>query len=576
MAMKRNSLSLLVVLALLIVGCNQSGKPKAQLSYVTVTCAPAPATTDEDWYSSGKKAPLFDNLGPYTHPVTTTSKLAQRYFDQGLMMAYGFNHAEAARSFYYASQLDPNCAMAYCGYAYVLGPNYNNGMKPDDYPRAYKAIQKALALADNCTPKEKALIEAMAKRYCPEPPDDRRPLDEAYSKALKAVWEQYPDDPDIGTLYAESMMNLHPWDLYDKAGNPKAWTPEITGTLEKVIAQSPRHPGAHHFYIHAVEASASPQRGLESARLYYEGLVPGAGHLVHMPSHIYIRTGDYHKGTLTNIHAVAVDSTYTTACHAQGVYPLTYYPHNYHFLAATATLEGNAEWAVRAAEKMSRDISKQLMQEPRWGTLQHYYTIPDYVYVKFGLWDKILGLTNEVPQLPYPSAIRTYARGMAFLGKQDLPAAKAELEKLQGYATDESLKSLTIWEINSTYDLVNIAAKVLQAEILASEQQYDQSISLLTEAVAIEDALNYNEPPDWFFSVRHNLGAVQIEAGHYTDALATYQTDLKTYPRNGWALQGMKLAYQGLGDTQNAEAIGNQLAEVWATADTPISSSRIK
>ncbi|RKD92131.1 hypothetical protein BC643_2501 [Mangrovibacterium diazotrophicum] len=568
-------MTLLLLSAVVWVACNQAKKNKQQLSYTTVTCA-VPATTDQDWYSSGKKAPLFDNLGNYSYPITTSNELVQRYFDQGLVLAYGFNHAEAARSFYYATQLDPNCAMAYCGYAYVLGPNYNAGMEPDHYQRAYKAIQKAVALSDQASPKEKALIAAMAKRYAPEPPESRQLLDEAYSAALKELWGSYPDDPYIGTLYAESLLNLHPWDLYETDGSVKAWTPEIIETLNQVIALNPKHPGANHFYIHAVEASPTPQLGYESARLYDEGLVPGAGHLVHMPSHIYIRTGDYHKGTLANINAVDVDSAYTTACHAQGVYPLAYYPHNYHFLAATATLEGNAGWGVRAAEKMAKDVSIQLMKEPGWGTLQHYYTIPDYVYVKFGLWDKILELKNEVPDLTYPSAIRAYARGMAFAGKGDLKAAKDELAQLEHYATDESLKELTVWEINSTYDLVNIAEKVLKAEILASEQQYDESIQLLTEAVAIEDGLNYNEPPDWFFSVRHHLGAVQIEAKHYNDAIETYTQDLKNLPKNGWALHGMKLAYNNLGETDKAEAVDQQLAEVWATADTRISSSRIK
>ncbi len=573
--MKANVFLSVLLAVFVTLGCQQSSKKATQLSYQTATCAP-PATSDQEWYSSGKKAPLFENMGTYSFPISCSDQLVQRYFDQGLMLAYGFNHAEAARSFYYATQLDSTCAMAYWGFAYVLGPNYNAGMEPDHYQRAYAASQKALALKDGTTAKEQALIEALALRYTPDAPESRTPLDEAYSAALKKLWTAYPNDPDMGALYAESLMNLHPWDLHDKAGNPKEWTPEIIGTLEQVIAMSPQHPGAHHFYIHAVEASSTPQRGYESARLFDEGLVPASGHLVHMPSHIYIRTGDYHKGTLANIHAVEVDSAYTTACHAQGVYPLAYYPHNYHFLAATATLEGNAEWGIRAAEKMSKDISIQLMKEPGWGTLQHYYSIPDYVYVKFGKWDKILSLTNEVPDLTYPTAIRTYARGMAFLGKQELDSAKVELAKLDAYATDESLKSLTVWEINSTYDLVNIADKVLKAEILASEQDYAASIALLNEAVAIEDGLNYNEPPDWFFSVRHHLGAIQIEAQAYADAVATYTQDLKNLPNNGWALHGLQLAYNGMGANDKAKQLDEQVALAWATADTPIRGSRIK
>lgn len=566
----------LIVLLFSLASCSTGNKEKKQLSYTGIVCATAPLTTDADWYRTDKKAPIFDNLGNYSFKITTQNDLVQRYFNQGLILSYGFNHAEAARSFYYATKLDPDCAMAYWGYAYVLGPNYNAGMESDNYARAYEAIQKAISLSKDVTPKEKGLIWAMSTRYSKEVPMDRSSLDQAYSEAMNRLFADYPDDPDIGTIYAESMMNLHPWDLYEFDGTPRPWTAEIVSTLERVIEMAPTHPGAHHFYIHAVEASQTPDRGLTSARLYDEGLVPGAGHLVHMPSHIYIRTGHYHKGTQANINAVKVDSLYTTACHAQGVYPLAYYPHNYHFLAATATLEGNSYWGILAAEKMSKQISLQLMQEPGWGTLQHYYTIPYYVYVKFGKWDKILAIPDKVPSLTYPAAVRAYARGMAFLGKDDLAKASNELAQLEILSADESLKELTIWEINSTYDLVQIAKKVLAAEIMAFEKDYDKAIVALQSAIEIEDNLNYNEPPDWFFSVRHNLGAVQIEAGKYEDAIKTYQDDLLTFPVNGWALHGMEQAYNSMGATDKAVEIAGLLAEVWATADTPIKSSRIK
>jgi len=417
-----------VVLVFLSLGsCKNSKKKKQQLSYTTVTCAPAPLTSDADWYQTNKKAPLFDNLGNHSFQITTQNELAQKYFNQGLILAYGFNHAEAARSFYYATKLDSTCAMAYWGYAYVLGPNYNAGMESDNYSRAYNAIQKAINLSEDVSQKEMELIWAMSKRYSKEVPKDRTGLDQEYSDAMKKLYDEYPKDPDIGTLYAESLMNLHPWDLYEHDGTAKPWTAEIENTLEDIIEISQQHPGVHHFYIHAVEASSNPERGLKSAKLYDEGLVPGAGHLVHMPSHIYIRTGHYHKGTMANINAVEADSLYVTKCHAQGVYPIAYYPHNYHFLAATATLEGNSYWGILAAEKVSKQVSIQLMKEPGWGTLQHYYTIPYYVYVKFGKWDKILNMPDEVPELVYPSAVRAYSRGMAFLGKGDIENAKKEL-----------------------------------------------------------------------------------------------------------------------------------------------------
>tara|TARA_R110000868_G_scaffold145181_4_gene365262 strand:- start:40621 stop:42342 length:1722 start_codon:yes stop_codon:yes gene_type:complete len=539
-----------------------------------ITCAPL--TTDADWYKTDNIAPLIDGLGVLDFSVTTKTNLVQQYVNQGLVLAYGFNHAEAARSFYYATKLDPECAMAYWGFAYVLGPNYNAGMEPDNYERAYTAIQTALKLVTNITLKEKALIYALAKRYVKDPIDDRSELDLAYANALAEVHKNFPNDSDVATLYTESMMDLHPWDLWDKEGNARTWTPKIISTLEHAIAINPKHPGAHHFYIHVVETSFEPEKGLASSQLFDEDLVPGAGHLVHMPSHIYIRTGDYHKGTLSNIRAIAVDSSYVSACNAQGAYPLSYFPHNYHFMAATATLEGNSKWAIEASDKVAAHSNILLMKEPGWGTIQHYYTIPYYVYVKFGKWKEILEMKNEDPSLKYPEAVRNYARGMAFLGIKNIASAKKELASLENYANDENLKEITIWDINSVDVLLQIAKKVLKAEILASESNYDESIVLLREATIIEDGLNYNEPPDWFFSVRHHLGAIQIEAKKYEDAICTFEEDLERLPKNGWALHGMKLAYTKLNNTNKSSEIDKRLETIWATADVQITSSRIK
>lgn len=566
----------LVILTFIIGGCKNGNRQTSDSTKVNqFICNFVP--TDSEWYKTDNKAPLFEGLDVVDFPITTDNELVQKYFNQGLVLAYGFNHAEAARSFYYASKLDPECAMAYWGYAYVLGPNYNAGMESDNYARAYEAIQKAIVLSkSNSTPKEVALINALSKRYVKEPVEDRSELDVAYSGAMKEVFNSFPNNADIGTLYAESLMNLHPWDLFDKQGQAKEWTPEIIATLDKVLAINPKHCGAHHFYIHAVEASAHPDKGLYSAQLFDEGLVPGAGHLVHMPSHIYIRTGDYHKGTLSNIQALKKDSAYVSVCNAQGAYPLAYYPHNYHFMAATATLEGNSHWAIIAAKETAEHAHLQLMKEPGWGTLQHYYTIPYNVYVKFGKWKEILELDNQDTTLQYPQAVRHYARGMAYLGVNDLTNSKKELQFLEKYAHDESLKELTIWEINSVYDLLQIAQRVLKAEIIASEGRYDQSIALLKEAVEIEDRLNYNEPPDWFFSVRHHLGAIQIEAGKYREAITTFEEDLKRLPKNGWAHHGMKLAYTKLKDTDKLKEMDQLLANSWATADIVLTSSRIK
>ena len=545
------------------------GAPEARYS-----CAPV--VSDTLWYFNDNKAPLFEGMSSHTYPITTKSAEAQKYFDQGLVLSYGFNHAEAARSFYYATKLDPECAMCYWGYAYVLGPNYNAGMEEGNYERAYEAIQQALMLSQGVSEKEEALIEAMAARYGEFPVEDRSNLDRDYSAAMKKVQAVYPDDPEISAIYAESIMNLHPWDLYDKQGKAKEWTPEIVGLLEKVIKENPDHPGAHHFYIHAVEASSTPEMGFASAEAFDNDLVPGAGHLVHMPSHIYIRTGEYHKGTLANIRAIQADSLYVGLCHAQGVYPLAYYPHNYHFMAATATLEGSKQWALEGANKLSAHVHPDLMKQPGWGTLQHFYVIPLYVMVKLGEWDAVIDSDLKTYDLPYPEAVKNYAVGMAYLRKGQPEKAREELAALENRAEDESLKEISIWEINTVDNLVQIARRVLQAEILAAEKNYTESISLLKEAVAIEDALNYDEPPDWFFSVRHHLGAVQIEAGLYEYAINTYREDLQRLPKNGWAHHGLKLAYEHLGDNENIKEIEDLIKDSWAYADISISSSTIR
>ncbi len=568
------TLAICVICSLLLGSCAQRETELMDIYRPSSMCAPQ--LVDTTWYNTDQVAPLFDGLDVLHYPITTSSNLAQRYFNQGLVLAYGFNHAEAARSFYYVTQLDPNCAMGYWGFAYVLGPNYNAGMESDNYSRAYEAIQRAISISIDCTQSEKDLINALSKRYVEKPIDNRGALDVAYSTAMKEVQAKYPDDADIVTLYAESIMNLHPWDLWSADGLPQPWTSTIEENLLRAISIDSNHIGAHHFYIHLVEASPDPDKGLQSARFFDKGGAPGAGHLVHMPSHIYIRTGDYHKGTLANIAAVEVDSNYITSCHAQGAYPLAYFPHNYHFMAATATLEGNSHVALQAAQKVADHANKQLMKEPGWGTIQHYYTIPYYVKVKFGKWNDILSMPNADLELLYPQGVRRYARGMAYVAQGDMNRAKDELETLRKIASEEDLKNVTIWEINSVYDLMQIARLVLEGELLAHEAHYSKAIMLLEEAVSIEDGLNYNEPPDWFFSVRHHLGAVQVDAGFYEDALYTYQEDLKRLPRNGWAMNGMLAAYYKINDEDRIRETNQQLLEIWKNADTVLSGSRVK
>ncbi len=336
-----------------------------------------------------KQAPLFDNLGTLNFPITTNSELAQKYFNQGIILAYGFNHEEAFRSFEEVARLDSNCAMAYWGMAYVLGPNINLPMDAGVVHTAYEAIQKSISLLDDETQREKDFVMALSERYSSEVMEDRTSLDQAYSDAMRNLSNKYPDDLDAATMFAESIMDCHPWDYWLKDGTAQPWTPELLAILESVIERNPDHHGANHLYIHAVEASKNPHRGLASAdKLKF--LAPGAGHLVHMPSHIYIRTGNYHEGSLANIRAVKSDEEYINQCNQQGFYPISYYPHNYHFLWATATLEGDSKTAIDAALKTSQKPPDSLMSVCGYQTLQHFAVIPLYAYVTFGKWDEIL------------------------------------------------------------------------------------------------------------------------------------------------------------------------------------------
>ena len=570
----KTSLYLLLIFALISCKKQISNTPVVH-SLPPVTGCTVPPTDDKAWYTIKSRAPIIPGLGDLHFKITTTSDSAQLYFDQGLRLSYAFNHAEAARSFYYASQLDTTCAMCYWGFAYVLGPNYNAGMEPDSYQRAFNAIQTAKKWLKENNTKEKDLIYALATRYTADPVENRAPLDSMYSAEMKKLYEKYPTDPEIGALYAESIMDLHPWDLWDKKGNPKSWTTAIINTLESIMKLYPEHPGLHHFYIHAVEASYSPERGIASANKFDMGLVPNSGHLVHMPSHIYIRTGDYHLGSVANIKAASIDSTYITTCHAQGTYPLAYFPHNNHFLSATATMEGNQKLALTAAYKVQNHISTSLMKDAAWSTLQHYYTIPFFILIKFGSWNHILTAT-EPSTLVYPQAIYHYARGMAHIGLAQLDSAQFELNKLEAFSNDSTLQQMTIWGINKMSNIVSIASLVLNAKIQQYKKDYPQSIALFKKAIAMEDALNYQEPPDWFFSIRHELGDVLTDASKYQDAIKTYTEDLNWWPKNGWALSGLKKVYTLTKNMTALDKVDKQLTDVWGYADTELDGSRVK
>lgn len=573
----RNLLCLLC-LSIVLCSCNKHSENKKKATKTNpitsnYSCN-TPEVTDKLWYTSGKKAPLFSGLEGLHFAITTKKAEAQNYFNQGLMLSFGFNHAESARSFFEATRQDPKCAMSWWGFAYVLGPNYNAGMEKDNFQRAFDASKKANLYAAACTDKEKDLIEALTHRYAKNTTIARPVLDSSYAAAMRKVYKKYPKDVTIGSLFAEALMDMHPWNLWNKDGTAQPWTPEIMAVLKKCLQLEPKHVGANHFYIHATEMSQYAEEATASADLL-RNLVPGSGHLVHMPSHTYIRIGRYHDGVIANQKAVLVDSLYLESCHAQGVYPLAYYPHNYHFISACATLSGESKVAMKGALATANHAHKKLLREPEWSTLQHYYSIPWYVEVKLGLWKDILGTSPPEKDLKYPLVIWHYAQGMALLSQNKIADSKQHLNSMKKIMTDQKLKELTIWGINSVFDLCTIASKTLEGEINAKEKNYGKAISLLKEAVAKEDALNYDEPPDWFFSVRHHLGAVLLDAGKSKEAIKIYEEDLKTFRENGWALKGLMNAYEKLGDKKKYNETKSRFESAWKYADIKINASRI-
>lgn len=533
-----------------------------------------PACTHESSYVEAKtdsrSASLFDNLGDYRFPVSTQNPLAQRYVDQGMILAYGFNHAEAARSFREAARLDPNCAMCYWGLAYVLGPNINAAMEDEAVPTAYEAIQKAIALKNYATEREQAYIWAMSKRYAPEPVKDRSELELAYANAMREVAQRYPDDVDAQTIFVEALMDTMPWDYWLEDGSPKPETVEMIDTLESVFERNRDHLGALHLYIHVVEKER-PELGLEAADRLRD-LVPGAGHLAHMPSHIYIRTGRYHDAVLSNQQAIHADDAYLSQNQVEGIYPLAYKPHNHHFLWFAALMSGQSKIALEAAEQTAKVDPKLLEEVDLAGALQHYSTIPLFTLIRFSQWDEILA--TPAPAQPYPKAIWHYARGMAFLGKRQSTRATQELKELQKIAANPALKELKIWGFNSTASVLEIAKQVLSGELAAQKRQYDQAIAHLKTAVELEDALVYTEPPDWYRPTRQALAKVLLEAGKAEEAEQVYRADLNIYPENGWSLYGLAQSLQAQGKTQEAQSIQTQFQTAWKHADISLTAAQ--
>lgn len=519
------------------------------------------------------EAPVLKNIGDYQVNVTSNAEYARLFFKQGIIMANGFNHAEAERSFRESIRQDSTFAMGYWGIAYVLGPNYNSGGENMGAIHDIKnAVKNAVRFGSKAAPWETAVIRALQIKF---PADSLATNDEGYSVSMKAAYSEFPDNDFVATLYAESIMNLHAWDFYTKkGGEPRPWTSELLDVLEKAISINPKNPLANHLYIHATEAAPDVEKALACAERL-KTLVPSAGHLVHMPSHIYINTGDYHEGSIANEQAVIADSIYIAECKSQGVYPQYYYPHNYHFLAATATFEGRGSKAIEAAYKTVHVLDKKYFREAGYETVLHYATIPMHVLVKFEQWEKILASPKPDDDLAYPKAIWHYARGMAYANLNKPDEARNELDVLNKLSESEDIKRIIIWSINPAGQVCKIASNVLDAELRAKRGDYKSAIQLLQQAIQLEDGLNYNEPPDWFFSVRHLLGDVLMHHNDYAGAEKIYREDLTYWPKNGFALNGLYESLKAQNKIQEAEDVKKQFDTAWRYADAELKYSRI-
>ena len=511
-------------------------------------------------------APRFDDLGDHHHQVTTKSKQAQRYFDQGLILAYAFNHPEAERSFREAARLDPECAMAWWGAALVLGPNINKPMEKEDAPKAWEALQRARELAPKAGEKERAYIEALSKRYAREAPEDRSTLDKAYAEAMKEVARKYPDDLDAATLAAEAVMDTMPWQYWTKDSQPKEETKQLLALLEGVLEKQPDHPGACHYYIHAVEA-VQPEKATAAADTL-RTLVPGAGHLVHMPAHIYLRLGLYREATLANELAAAADESYMTQCRSQGFYPSAYYPHNVHFLWYTNAMEGRSRDSIDAAKKIAEHGKHGEMVEG-----DRFEPLVPMAMVRFGRWDEVLKQPRPKGDEPFAAAMSHYTRGLAHAARGDVDAARSELAELRRIDADEKTKALDT-DILPGASLITIARHDLAGHIALKEGDHEKAIAELTKAVGLEDQLPYMEPPFCYMPMRHGLGAALLKAGKPAEAEKVYREDLKRHPHNGWALYGLAQSLRAQDKDALADEVMRRFELAWVRADVEPRSSR--
>jgi tetratricopeptide (TPR) repeat protein len=505
--------------------------------------------------------PLFDGIGGLHHPVTTSSFLAQRYFDQGLCFMYAFNHDEAAASFREAVRQDPNLAMGYWGIALALGPNINLPEDTDRGKQAWQAISKAKSLESGASPAERDYIEALSMRYVASGAmSDAQ--QRAYAAAMRRVWARHPEDPDAGTLFAESLMDLHPWAFWSEDGKAGPDTGEIVATLNAVLAKHPDHTGANHYLIHSVEASPNPAQALPSAQRLPK-LAPAAGHLVHMPAHIYIRIGRYHDSAAANRAAIKADRAYIAERHPTGVYPMMYYPHNIHFLWASYIMEGNSKGATLAARELAEAVPAaevKAMPEAEFLLPVRYFG-----QVRFARWDAVMKEPAPPPEFAYTTAMWHYARGMALAAQGRANAAAQEQQSLDAIAA--ATPPGRMFETNSAKSLLEIASAILSGERAARAGDGARATAELNRAVAMQDALGYTEPPSWYYPVRETLGYELLAQGKADQAEAVFRDDLQRNPDNGWSLAGLARSLRATGKVAEADSVQTNFKKAWTWAD---------
>jgi hypothetical protein len=502
--------------------------------------------------------PLYDNLGDHHRTITTSSPMAQKYFDQGLRLVYAFNHAEAIASFEQALAFDAECAMCYWGIALAFGPNINLPMDSASGAAAYKAAAAAHKLASKTEAAEQALISAVVARYGKDPVAQRAQLDSAYARAMGDVAQRFADDDDAATLYADALMNLSPWIYWTDDAQPREGTPEMLAALERVTARNRKHAGACHLYIHAVEAEF-PERA-EPCADRLAGLMPGAGHIVHMPGHIFIRVGRYADAIRANQHAIHEDETFIADRNPQGVYPLGYYPHNYHFLNFAALMAADEQIALKSAMDLAAKAQPELLRTPGLsGSMQHYLQTPLFAYLRFDKWQQILALQAPPADLTYATGLWRYARGIAQARGGNVAGAQTELTALQEAAGRPELRELNILSYNTASSVLAIAEATLSGEVAAARKEWEEAERQLTRAAELEAALIYIEPPEWPITPRQHLGRVQIEAGRFAAAQKTYEADLTRFPENVWALRGLATSLEKQGKMAEAKAVQTRL-----------------